>query len=394
MKKGKPKPYVKKDSKKDQYTKYMIYIVIGIMVFSAVYFGLRSAEPESKSSVEGLKITQYNVGQAGSDILLVITEERPELIAMMGEKARVDSNTIIELMNTTASTVYATDGEIALNSYVFFRFYTANIEKSVEELTPKLNSLVGDYRFYRGYIGVQPGDTAMTAQVYLLGPLNLSRGSLVKILLLEKLSNNNRTGWIGFVKNVIPFGPKVNANVNSIEGLMVSGLTKKVQDVDEINRSIPDVRSINYQPPMVIIKSEINETTLNLSGVEVVTQPNSTVVRAINQTIEEVTKRLDEIKLEYVTSDGFATIAIPTDSDLTSIEESLREMNITNMTERKYGSIALPEEVAMNGAIVPIENNRNFTAVLFTNASKGEGIVVELYVIQFGDQYVVNAQQI
>lgn len=393
MKKGKPKPYVKKDSKRN---KFMIYLAIGVMVFSGVYFGLRSAETgeEKQGDIETSKIVQYNVTQLGGDIILFIVEEKPEIVALLGEKSKLNSDNMREIMNLSVDTVYGVDGEVAGNSYVFFRFYTTNIQKAVENLTPKLDNLLGDYRLYRGYTGVQPSDTSMTNPVYLLGPLNLSRGSLVKVLLLEKSSGENKLGFIGFIKNSIPFGPVVNAKVKSIEGFVVFGLYRIEQELDWVNKSIPDLREFNYQPPLVVVDMEVNETTLNLSGVDVSHQANSTILKPVNESMNTITNRLEELGLNYSVRDGLIQVVLPLNANLTSIEEVLTENNITNLTEQKYGNVFLPEEVVVDNMVVPIGNNKNFSALLFRNATVDDEVDISLFVLKFGDQFIVNARQV
>lgn len=65
-----------------------------------------------------------------------------------------------------------------------------------------------------------------------------------------------------------------------------------------------------------------------------------------------------------------------------------------NVTSKKYGRITLPEDVLIEDKVVPIDNNRNFTAMLFANATEGQKIKAEVSVLELGGQYLVNAKQV
>jgi hypothetical protein len=296
-------------------------------------------------------------------------------------------------MNLSAENVYAIDGE-ASNSYVFFRFYTTDIQKTLKNLTSTLDELLGDYKFYKGYVGTMPGDKNVLNQVYLLGPLNLSKGSVVKILLLEKTVGEKKLGYIGFIKNAISVGPVVDAEVNNVEGFVVSGVAVAAPDLDELNKSISGTSNINYNPTVFILDREINETTLGLSGVELQPGVNATVIIPVNTSLELVTRRLGELKLNYTLREGVLSLLLPVDASQNQAEQALSNLGVSNITWQKYGSVSLPKEVLVEDMIVPIENNKNFSALLFLNATAKEKIKIGLMVIKFGDQAMINARQV
>jgi hypothetical protein len=393
MKKGKPKPYVKKEG--SNRNRIIAYVIIITMVFSGIYFGLGSSETEeNKNTAETrYKMSQYDVTQVGDDVIVGIVDERPEVVSLLGEKARLSQEAVGELMNLSAENVYAIDGE-ASNSYVFFRFYTTDIQKTLKNLTSTLDELLGDYKFYKGYVGTMPGDKNVLNQVYLLGPLNLSKGSVVKILLLEKTVGEKKLGYIGFIKNAISVGPVVDAEVNNVEGFVVSGVAVAAPDLDELNKSISGTSNINYNPTVFILDREINETTLDLSGVELQPGVNATVIIPVNTSLELVTRRLGELKLNYTLREGVLSLLLPVDASQNQAEQALSNLGVSNITWQKYGSVSLPKEVLVEDMIVPIENNKNFSALLFLNATAKEKIKIGLMVIKFGDQAMINARQV
>jgi hypothetical protein len=394
MKKGKPKPYVKKGGNSK---KWMILIVAAIMMFSGLwYVGIANA-PNSSSNAAGSlnssRIIQYNVNTIGDNLVVNISEARPELVVLAGEHARLSADSVTELMNLSIAGVYGSDGEIS-DAFVFFRFYTVNPAKAAEELKPELDRILVDYSLYRGYIGVQPGDASMSLQAYLLGPENISIGSLVKTLLMEKTSGETKLGFIGFIKNVLPVGPVIKATVGDIRGIYLSGFAPQEQ-LEEVNKSIPSLRSARYQQPLVIVNQDYNSTSLlNISGVDAIPQGNRTFLQLANQTLEAVAGILDLHKVNYTTRQGVVTIDIPADANLTSIRETLEGLNITNTTEMLYGGIIMPEEVVMEGNVLPIQDNKNVTALLFPNATTGKDIWIGLTVYQIGNGYAMNAQQV
>jgi len=393
MKKGKPKPYVKKEGNNK---KLMIIIVAAIMVFSGLYYVGMANAPETQqknSGFDNTRIVQYNVNIVGDNVVAGIVEVRPEVVVFAGESARLSEDSITKLMNLSSASVRGSDGEIS-NSYVFFRFYTDSPQKALEELKPQLDRILGDYTVYRGYIGIQPGDTSMSSQAYLLGHENITTGSLVKVLLMEKTSGEARLGLIGFIKWVIPFGPTVEAAVNDIQGILLSGFAMP-EDADYINKSIPSLRSINYQMPLVLVDKDANATArLNISGVDIMPQGNRTILQLVNRSLDAVTQLLDEQGVDYTARDGVLTLDLPADANLTDIKRILDEKNVTNITEMRYGHVILPEEVFMQNNVIQIQGNKNFTALLFPNATAGGEILINLTVLQVGDFYVINAQQV
>jgi len=393
VKKGKAKPYTKKEA--GNRNKMMAYAIIAILVLSGIYFGLGISETKENKEAgdSSLKISQYNVAQIGDDILVGVVEELPEIIILLGEKARLDENTVKEVMNLSADTLYSIDGE-ASNSYVFFRFYATDISKALRNLTPRLDGLVGDYKIYRGYIGMPPGENQVMNRVYLIGPLNMSRGTVVKILLLEKTAGEKKLGYIGFIKSAITIGPIVDAEVNSIEGFIASGIALTAPNLDELNKSVPWMQDVNYNPTVFTLSQEVNETTLALEGVELQPGVNTTVLMPVNTSLESVIQRLGELKLNYTLKEGLLSLLLPVDASKGQTEEALSKLGVTNITWQKHGSIQLPKEVLVESMVVPIENNKNFSALLFMNATAKQKVKMGLVVIKIGDQALINARQV
>ncbi|MDD5111481.1 MAG: hypothetical protein PHG85_02950 [Candidatus Altiarchaeota archaeon] len=396
MKKGKQKPVVKKGGlNKKKLIIIGVIIVAASMMFSSMNYFMDANTPTTEKTTSNQRIIQYSVTQVGSDMVAAISEERPEVIAVIGDGAKLDANGLLEILNMTAGAINAVDGENALNSYFFIRFSTRDIGQALKEITPALDRLAGDYTLYQGYTGFPPGDTSLQNAIYLLGPFNISRGELVKVLVLEKSSGETKLGFIGFIQNTVPYGTKVKAKVNGITGFIASGLTTSLLDPATVNQTIPAIGNVNYQPPMLVVGRQVNETVIGMDGVNMVEQENSTIITPEGASLEAIEVRLAELGLDYQLKTGAVGMMLPIDADTRSIEQELARMNVTNVTYYKQASIIVPEEVVVNGYLVPIGNNKNFTGMLFTNATAGQDINVELVVIQLGDQLIaVNARQV
>jgi hypothetical protein len=397
MKKGKPKPYVKKEPK--PWNKIAILAIAAIMVVSGLYFsGVQNSDVGDSG---GVKVKSYGIEQVMDGAYALIAEKRPELVAMLGDRAaaRLTQYTVEELLNTTVGTVYNVKAEQAGNSFVLFRFYASDSRKAMDGLKPLLDgALSGDYTMYSVYTGVQPGGASGDVRMELLCTANASvnPGSLVKILLLKRkyaqADGTQTEDYFGFVKNQVPFGPNLKATVNGVDGFALWGLTDTLQDADKLkNASGGDA---SYQPPSISVNGYIDEAALNVTGVKLTAGVNYTIVEPANASKDEVLGRLVELGLNYTLLSGTITVALPLDANLSFVEEGLGGMNFTNITVQKLGRVALPEEVAMENTIVPISNNGNTTAVLFMNATSGVEIDVTLRVLRFGDQYIVNARQV
>lgn len=398
MKKGKPRPYVKKESKTKD--KLMILIVAAVMVVSGVYFaGIQHEEAGNKKTVS---VKSYGIGDAVDNAYALVAEKRPEIVAMLGDRAtaRLTQETIEELLNVSTGTVYHVEAEEAVNSFVLFRFYAVDSRKALDGLKPLLNQALGDYTMYGVYTGVQPGGASEDVRMELFCPVNVSlnTGALVRILLLKREytqpDGSSAEEFFGFVKNTIPFGPKVKAIVSGIDGLAVWGLTGVEQDVYELNKSVRGVEAA-YQPPYILVNGLVEEPDFNVTGVKLTLQGNYTIIELENASLEEeAAGLLKGLGLNHTLVEGTVTLSLPLGANLSRVKEMLAGMNITNLTVQKLGRTTLPEEVAMENMLVPISNNRNASSVLFLNATVGDEIDVSLMAIRLGDQYIVNARQV
>jgi hypothetical protein len=365
-------------------------------VFSSLYFGLKPPEEQNSGGSRNFELEQYEVVQAGDNAVLFLASARLEVVALPGNNARLNEDSLASLMNLSTPSVSYVKGEVAGNSFMLFRFTVSDIDMGVSELTPKLNTLLRDYKLYRGYIATMPGDKTMTNQVYLLGPLNLSQGMLVNTLVFEKksLDGSQRLGLIGFVKNEVAVGPIVDATVNGIDGSIVSGIVQGVLSDDELKGSFPEADGISLQPMSASIDGVVSKEELGLEGVELLNHVNNTIVRQVNNTREEIIASIERLGMNYTINEGSLSISFKRDVDIKPIEQRLGGMNVENVTSKKYGRITLPEDVLIEDKVVPIDNNRNFTAMLFANATEGQKIKAEVSVLELGGQYLVNAKQV
>ncbi len=394
------------------YSRFMIYVTIAAMLFSALYM-IEWTPPKGGKKGDLPSMDAYNVkemlGGGNSSIKITVREITGELVAKI--KNPLSFETIRNIQNTSIEGLQGItlevgnpifdDSIVGAKTYMLFRFKFDEIKDNrTESIENILDTELGDNRYdlLRGCIGNLPTNISGPGSdlVYFPCEFNTKIGDYFRIFLLKKTRDDVFEGTIGFVEKKIAVGPIVQGEVVNITSIIAQGIIISDLNKDMLNRINPI--NIQITPPAITANETLGDNISggikSLQGVEILAGDNKTFIY-FNSSHRNITEILDRENINYTLEPGNLAFTVPENTNISLIDYTLNEGGIKNITLEKAGVLSLPGEIVIDDTLATIQNNNRFDAILKIDTGIGERINVSLNTIKYGNQiFIIGAEEI
>jgi hypothetical protein len=408
MAKKKKRIGVTKAKKKGKYSRFMIYLMIFAMLLSGFYVISWGWSSPNGGEVPLPDMELYDViqllGGSNASVEIVTREIKTEIIAQIDFPVYLE--TVSRIQNTSLDgleeiTLEVGNPEFYTSSmgrsvggrkYIFFRFTFDGLDDNRTASVRKvLDAELGDenYNLLRGCIGNLPINISGpgTDRVYFPCKSGTEVGDYFTVILFQKTREGVSEGFIGFVRSKIRAGPVIDADVVNITGILVQGIIESDFHPDrlsEINASDMDI-----VPPRLMVNGTLDNETIeginSLPDVDAHMEDNKTTI-SFNNSHGEILGILDEKGVVYELEEGYLLFTVPENANISSVNRTLNESGISNMTFMKVGLVSLPRKLVMDGKLVVVPNNGRFNAILNIETEINDSINFSLSTPFSGEQ--------
>ncbi len=407
MAKKKKKLRVKK---KKNFSRFMIYLMMAVMLLSGFYFIGRSPPKREEGSLPSMET--YDVRQIPEEsnvTVKVITKEiMTELVAKINFP--INFETIRNIQNTSLDGLEKTTLEVGNpkfyesaiegKAYLLFRFTFDEIDDNrTTSVKNILDAELGtnNYNLLGGCIGNLPINISGpgTDRVYFPCEFDTEVDDYFMIFLLKKTRDGLFEGMIGFVRNKIKVGPVIDADVVNITNILAQGFIESDFYPDRLSKI--NTSDIEIVPPKILINKTVGNETLeeinSLPAVDTLIEDNKTLI-SFNSSYEDISEILKMENISYNLEEGYLTFTVPESTNVSSMNYTLNESGISNITLKKAGFVSLPDKVIIDDKLVTIPNNERFNAMLNVETEIGDRINVSLSTLRYGEQvFIMGAEE-
>ncbi len=391
----------KKAERKHRFLFLMMLITATSMLFSGVYYiNIGRGQAPVKNSLAGklAMIEQYNLKPAvNGSVLAQVGEGKDELLIIPGVRC-MDIDNIIELRNSSIDGVESISCEVAnpridiqrsiiCGTFILFRLrFDLNDSGINDRVRRRLSNVLSKYNRMRGYTIKLQEDTLGSRRVYVIGSEETKEGDYVRVALFNRDLIAGGTGLLGIEERIVPKGPHFSARVVNITGISVSGAIPGEFNREEIVNSLGlNESELNSRMPEFRVNGSLSKEDIELIHAGIQEVGNTTIIK-FNGSGEKIKDILAEEGLSYFLKPGAVFFRVGLNSSVQRIEEVLTENGVVNTTFQKAGRISMPEEIIINGRLVPIENHDAFEALFYMDTEIGDRINISLNTISLGDR--------
>lgn len=376
----------RKPAKKKKNSRFMIYLIIGVMLFSAFFLTTQVQQaPEDEEFDINLDFEEYSVIRVGNKtVLAVVSAMTSDIIIIPQSVGRLLPENLEAVLDAELDGVESIKGEFS-DAYMLFKFTVSNFTQAEPEIERLVRSELRSHTTHRGYTAQVGKD-----DVYLIGSPKLALGDYVGVILLQKIVDNVLTEYVALENRKLPVGPDLPATVLEANGIRVFASFDKHMMLEHINESI-DLTNLTVVQPTLYSSDLKNETLekLEIAGVNITVEAD--MLTLSSDDIETLKKTLESEGVNYSVLNGSITFLLL--GDLAEAETVLAEYGILDLTARWEAVVATPTEFVLNDRIVRIGDK--MASFLFLNASVGDNITVNIKTVQFGEQvFSIGAEQI
>jgi len=167
--------------KKAKGSKFMVYLIAGVMLLSAFFMGTRTNTPVASNTADESRWVEYDVEIATADpIILEVGDFSGDYIAMPTSTSGINADSISLVLENNVSGVSETSFEYT-NAFLFFRFRTNDFFQNESQLTSMLDRNLRRYTLFRTY-----KSDAMGTSAELIGSRDLVASDRVKALFFKR----------------------------------------------------------------------------------------------------------------------------------------------------------------------------------------------------------------
>ncbi|VVB54240.1 Uncharacterised protein [uncultured archaeon] len=365
--------------------KFIIFLVGFTMLVSGLYVGLNPTDvPQSDNSSGVPSFVQYDAVPLGNETVLRVEGKSNAYVVFPKFGSTLQQQDAVSLLQVRPAGVLGATMEVS-DSFVLFRYAVNGTGRDVRDaLDRSVRGFIRDYTLLEEYKAsyFRGPQTALT----LLGEVDLSSGSLVKALVLQKMSGSDSLGFIALERSAVAEGRVIPAVILNVSGFRVQGDFEGSFNASVVGGVFPG-SSVDSQPPRVVVDGSVppyfGEGNVSLSKFG-----NSSVLSVYKGDVSAVELWVSSLGLNYSLERGVVVASLPLNVSISDAERVFASAGAGNLSFMRYGVADVAPELIVDNKSAVVQSPDAFPVIMGLNRKAGDKINVSLTLFDLGNQLI------